>query len=213
MRSRSRQLSVKQSLSAGVAALLLAMLPGCDHPRILDGQAAAYCETQGLPRGTDANADCALKREEELEATGKAPPPPVVPASLIASLPAPVVPSAASQTLPTSVVQGKMAMVSFFFSPTCDATGLPTVTVEKQPKHGVARIVRRDDDPRLSRTIAPAACSKSKVPGIAVEYTAQRDYAGDDSLEIATMTPSGVRTAFKIPLTVETPPTLDDIDP
>jgi hypothetical protein len=199
MRSRSRQLSVKQSLSAGVAALLLAMLPGCDHPRILDGQAAAYCETHGLPRGTDANADCALKREEELEATGKAPPPPVVPASLIASLPAPVVPSAASQTLPTSVVQGKMAMVSFFFSPTCDATGLPTV--------------RRDDDPRLSRTIAPAACSKSKVPGIAVEYTAQRDYAGDDSLEIATMTPSGVRTAFKIPLTVETPPTLDDIDP
>ncbi len=200
------------------AARLALLLPplalaGCFHAHVIDEQDAAFCEAQGLPRATDANADCAMKREADRIESGAAPPAedhPAAAAPLLA-LPPPVHPGGVAQETPATMAPGATTTINFFVSvtPDCSVDGMPSVRIVKQPEHGAVKVIQREDFARASQNALPVACGKKRLAGLAVEYTAKRDYSGDDALEFETITKTGGKTEFKVPITVE-PPDEDD---
>ncbi len=198
---------------AGLAILPLLALPGCYHPHIVNDQDAIYCEGQGLPRGTDGNIACARKREAEEEEAGIHHPQPEPGETPVApqALQPPIRPGGVSQITDVTVAPGGTTTIGFFFSlnADCSLAGLPEVRIEKPPAHGTTETLQRLDFPRFVQSAMPANCAPKKVPGVALDYTASGEYDGKDSLEFETITQAGIKTHYKVPITIKTPE-LDD---
>ena len=186
-----------------MAVSLLLALPGCFHsPHIIDDRDALQCETQGLPRGTDANANCALKRATDRLQSGETlPSEPRAPAPIQKPL-SPAYVGGVTQTTPMTVTRGVTALVNFSFSlkPDCTIDGLPAIRIEQQPAHGTAQISPRHDYALLPELV-PAACRDRQISGVVLEYTPARDYIGPDFIQFETTTKAG-KTTFKVPITV-----------
>ncbi|MDB5395476.1 MAG: hypothetical protein JWM91_2982 [Rhodospirillales bacterium] len=184
-------------------------LTGCHTPRVLSEQDALYCEAQGLRPGSDANFNCAVKREADREQDGGvgavAQPALTLPLSAEPLRP-PAHPGGVSQITPKSLAPGTTETINFSISVNADCvfTGMPTVRIDKQPANGTVRVSQRIDFARLSQNGVPVTCGDKKISGISVEYTPNKNYVGSDVVEFATMTRLG-RTAFKVPITVEKP--------
>jgi hypothetical protein len=197
---------------AALALLSFLALVGCFNPQPLNERDAVYCESEGLRRGTDSNAQCALKRADERAQAGIAPesspvPPPAGPP------PPPVRPGGAPQTIIKTVTAGSTILIDFSFSVNtdCVANGLMTLQVDKKPAHGTAITIPRNDYARLSQSSFPGLCGDKKVAGTALEYKANKDYAGQDTLEFETVNPAGRKTIFKVQIKVEKQIPLDDL--
>jgi len=190
-------------------ALVLA-LAGCAPPHLINDEDARNCELQGLPRGSDVNANCALKREADRVAAGEEPthkePAPSTPMPDVPP-PPPAHPGATSQTTELRVPPGTTATVNFFVSlnPDCSSNGQVAVRIDKQPPNGTAKVIPRDDYARAAQSGLPLACVGKKVSGVAVEYMPNSDYTGTDSLEFETTAKSGAKALFKVPITVAVP--------
>jgi len=197
---------------AALAVLPFLALTGCFNPRPLNEGDAVYCESQGLRRGTDANAQCALKRADERAQAGIAPESSPVPPE--AGPPAPPTrPGGAPQSIIKTVTAGSTILIDFSFSVNADcvANGVTTLQVDKKPAHGVAIATPRNDYARLSQSSFPGVCGDKKVAGTALEYKANKDYAGQDTLEFETVNPAGRKTVFKVQIKVEKQIPLDDL--
>ena len=187
-----------------IPAAVFLTLTGCVAPHIVKERDALYCEAQGAPRGTDANVQCAIKHEAEQAEAGAGQEPAVTSMSA-APPPPPVHPGGVPQTLAKTVTTGVTATINFVISlkPDCSVNDIPVVRIDKQPEQGIVKLVRREDYARLSQNSFPAACANKKVPGIAVDYTSNKDYAGTDFIGFETVTKSVNLTVFKAPITVE----------
>jgi hypothetical protein len=187
--------------------LPLPLLTGCFHtPHIIDDEDATYCETQGLIRGSDANAACAIKRETERTESGAPPAAKVHVAPQIQTPPPPAHPGGVSQTTPIFVTKGLTSTVDFLFSvkTDCSLDELPTLRIYHPPAHGTFQTVQRTNYATSAQGSLPPNCRDKKVSGIALIYTPARDYVGPDFIEFQTTTKSG-QTIFKVPITVEEP--------
>jgi len=190
------------------------ILSGCHHPYVVNSQDELFCETQGFRAGTDANVNCAMKHELDRDAAGgahpNAQPAPNMPMPNVPP-PPPVHPGGVSQTISISVAPGATKTINFSFSVNsdCIAVGLPDVKIDKQPTHGVVKLIPREDFARASQLNFPASCGVRRVRGIAVEYSSNKDYTGADFIQFETATTTG-STSFKVPITVEKPSDEDE---
>jgi hypothetical protein len=188
-------------------------LTGCHTPHVISEQDALYCEAQGLRPGSDANFNCAVKREAEREQDGgvgaaaqsTVTSPVALPLSAEPLRP-PAHPGGVSQITPKRLAPGTTETINFSISVNADCvfTGMPTVRIDKQPANGTVRVSQRIDFARLSQNGMPETCGDKKISGVSVEYTPNKNYVGSDVVEFETMTRLG-RTDFKVPITVEKP--------
>jgi hypothetical protein len=193
----------------GLVLLPLALV-GCQRSHIINGDDARSCEIQGFPPGTDANIDCAFKREAEREENGE--PPPEQHSTTLPQSPAPPRPGGVAQTIVIAAASGAATPIVFAISvdAACNADGVPEVVVETQPKHGAVTMTPREDFARLAHNNPPAVCAEKRVAGIAVEYMAAPDYAGPDFIAFRTKTHAGDAIVFRIPIKVAPPPPPSD---
>jgi hypothetical protein len=185
-------------------------LIGCHRSHIINGDDARYCEIQGFPPGTDANIDCASKREAEREENGEAPP--QQHSMTLQQSPPPPRPGGVAQIIAIAAASGAATPIVFAISvdAACNADGVPAVVVETQPKHGAVSMTPREDFARLAHNNPPAVCAEKRVAGIAVEYKAASDYVGPDFIAFRTMTHAGDAIVFRIPIKVAPPPPPSD---
>jgi hypothetical protein len=196
---------------AALAVLPFLALAGCFNPQPLNERDAVYCESEGLRRGTDANAQCALKRADERAQAGITQE--SRPVATQAAPPPPPRAGGAPQTIIKTVTAGSTILIDFSFSvnAACVANGVTTLQVDKKPAHGTAITIPRNDYARLSQSSFPGLCGDKKVAGTALEYRANKDYAGEDTLEFETVNPAGRKTVFKVQIKVEKQIPLDDL--
>lgn len=122
----------------------------------------------------------------------------VVGASLLAGL-ALSATNAQAQFNARAVVAGKSLKLTFLSSinPDCTSTGDITVRITSDAQHGNVRVTRTRDFPYYIKANVRSACNTRRVPGIAVNYIAPRNYTGSDAVGIEVIFPNGaVRTNY-----------------
>jgi len=196
-----------------LTVLIPLVLTGCNQARTVAAQDALYCEKQGFPPGTDANFNCALQRGAERTASGapEGPDPVLTPIPLGPPAPPPRA-GGVRQIVEVTVAPGITATPYFAFTlkDDCTVDGVPTMTIDKKPEHGVAHVAPRVDYANATANGPPAACADKKVSGVALEYTPAKNYEGYDYMEFETVAKSGALTTFKVAIAVEKPEPSDD---
>jgi hypothetical protein len=88
-------------------------------------------------------------------------------------------------------------------NPDCTPDALGTIKITQQPAHGKAVIVARDTYPSFPANNPRAACNKTKVPGLAVDYTPDNGFTGSDLMAVEAFFHSGNKSnEIKVMITV-----------
>jgi hypothetical protein len=192
----------------GLATLALA---GCDHAHILNEQDALACEAQGLVRGTDYNADCALKRAEARKEAGIPDP---VTEHVIPTGPPPGTGHAAgaTQTTPTYAAAGTTTTVAFYpsINPDCSPASLPAIRIGLPPEHGGVTLAHHEGFARDAKNVAAEPCGGQASEGLAVDYTPSPGFTGVDSLSFWATAKDGVVSSIRVPIAVQKPSASDE---
>jgi len=91
------------------------------------------------------------------------------------------------------VLSGATVQLSFFcnINPDCSAAGTPTVRITKPPEHGRVAVSQTRGFCYFQRPNPRKACNNRRVPGVVVNYVAQRGYTGYDSVGVEVFYPGG----------------------
>jgi hypothetical protein len=199
----------RNARAAVIPAFLVAPLLGGCLPPAADEADAISCEGQGFPPGTNGNMRCALGLAEARADAGLPPlthvaSPPVTP-------PPPDHPGSVPQTVTVIVPPRKTSTINFstYLDRDCRVVAPTVAAIGKQPEHGTAKILDRQDYPRYPFSSAHAACNKIRVAGIALDYTPGPNFVGTDFIEYRVKSNPEESGTFKFTIDVREPP-LDD---
>ena len=87
--------------------------------------------------------------------------------------------------------------------PNCHPNGVPTGRVTQPPVHGKVALLHQSVYPNFPPNNSRSACNKTKVPGIATEYTSAAGFTGSDFTTVSLIFPDGKELEVKFAITVK----------